>query len=184
MKLRFAPCLLALISLSLDLSAATPPSPYVGQEARDIKALSAEEVDAYLSGKGMGLAKAAELNGYPGPAHVLELASQLSLTPTQRARTEALFASMQSKAVSLGRALVDEERRLDQLFAMKSVTAEELTRSLDAIGALQAKVRGAHLEAHLAEAEILTPEQNARYGRLRGYGSENAHMDHSSQHKH
>ena len=184
MKLQFAACLLALISLSVRVSSVTAASPYIGQESRDIKALSAEDVQGYLSGKGMGLAKAAELNGYPGPAHVLELASQLALTPEQRARTEALFASMESKAVSLGRALVDEERRLDQLFATKSVTAENLRRSLDAIGAIQAKVRGAHLEAHLAQADILTPEQNARYARLRGYGSENAHMDHAGQHKH
>jgi Spy/CpxP family protein refolding chaperone len=184
MKLQFAACLLALIPVSVQVSAVTPASPYVGQDARDIKALSAEEVNAYLSGKGMGLAKAAELNGYPGPAHVLELASQLSLTPAQRARTETLFASMEAKAVSLGRSLVDEERRLDQLFATKSVTAGELTRSLGAIAGLQAKVRGAHLEAHLAQAEILTPEQNALYARLRGYGSDNAHMDHGSQHKH
>ena len=184
MKLPFAACLLALIPVSVQVSAATPAAPYAGQETRDIKALSAEEVKAYLSGKGMGLAKAAELNGYPGPAHVLELASQLALTPAQRARTEALFASMEAKAVSLGRALVDEERRLDQLFATKSVTAENLSRSLDAIGAIQAKVRGAHLEAHLAQADILTPEQNARYARLRGYGSENPQMDHAGQHKH
>ena len=182
MRPRFAACLFAFVSLCFEASAATPPSPYVGQEARDIKALSPEEVKAYLSGKGMGLAKAAELNGYPGPAHVLELASQLSLTASQRSRTEALFASMEAKAVTLGRALVDEERRLDQLFATKTVTAEELGRSLAAIGALQAKVRGAHLEAHLAQAAILTSEQNARYARLRGYGSEDAHMDHSSQH--
>lgn len=184
MKLQFAACLLALIPVSAQVSAVTPASPYAGQETRDIKALSAEEVGAYLSGKGLGLAKAAELNGYPGPAHVLKLAPQLSLTPSQRARTEALFASMEAKAVSLGRALVDEERRLDQLFATKSVTAEKLTRSLDAIGGLQAKVRGAHLEAHLAQADILTPEQNARYARLRGYVSENAHMDSGGQHKH
>ncbi len=78
-------------------------SPYAGQESRAIKALSAEDVDAYLSGKGVGLAKAAELNGYPGPAHVLELSSQLSLTPEQLTRTEALFASMQAKATELAR---------------------------------------------------------------------------------
>jgi Spy/CpxP family protein refolding chaperone len=184
MKLPIAACVLALFPVAVHVSAVTPASPYIGQEARDIKALSAEEVNAYLSGKGMGLAKAAELNGYPGPAHVLELAAQLSLTPAQRARSEALFAAMASKAVSLGRALIDEERRLDQLFATKSVTADGLSRSLDAIAALQAKVRGAHLEAHLVQAEILTPEQSAGYARLRGYGSGNAHMDPGSQHKH
>ena len=31
------------------------------------------------AGRGMGLALAAELNGYPGPAHVLELADKLDL---------------------------------------------------------------------------------------------------------
>jgi len=35
------------------------------QETREIKALSTEEVDGYLKGEGMGLAKAAELNGFP-----------------------------------------------------------------------------------------------------------------------
>ncbi len=74
-------------------------SAYAGQEARDIKALSPEEVDAYISGKGFGMAKAAELNGYAGPAHVLELAQQLELTPEQRAKTQALFESMQSNAM-------------------------------------------------------------------------------------
>lgn len=43
----------------------------------------------------MGLAKAAELNGYPGPLHVLELAVDLSLTAEQKAATETLFKSMQ-----------------------------------------------------------------------------------------
>ena len=38
--------------------------------AGDIKALSSEEVEQYLSGAGMGYAKAAELNRHPGPIHV------------------------------------------------------------------------------------------------------------------
>src|SRR5687767_11125254 len=52
-------------------------SPYVGQEDRAIKALDAKDVDGLLAGSGMGYAKAAELNGYPGPMHVLELAEKL-----------------------------------------------------------------------------------------------------------
>ena len=35
---------------------------------------------------GMGLALAAELNGYPGPAHVIELAKSLGLSEPQRAK--------------------------------------------------------------------------------------------------
>ena len=111
MKLRFV----AAAVISLIASNVLAASPYAGEEERDIKALSAEDVDAYLTGQGMGFAKAAELNGYAGPKHVLELASELELTAEQRTRTQALFASMQTKAVALGRQLVDEERKLDRL---------------------------------------------------------------------
>lgn len=155
---------------------------YAGEENREIKSLSSDGVNAYFSSKGMGLAKAAELNGYAGPAHVMELASQLGLTLQQRAMTEASFASMAAKAAALGRAPVEEERKFDQLFATKAITSELLVQSLTEIGSLQAKIRAAHLEAHLAQVEILTPEQNARYARLRGYGA--ARVDHSPSHKH
>ena len=95
----------------------------------------------------MGFAKAAELNGYAGPKHVLELAGELDLTAEQRTRTQALFASMQTKAVALGRQLVDEERKLDRLFASTSITQNSLQESVARIGELQADVRAAHLEA-------------------------------------
>jgi Spy/CpxP family protein refolding chaperone len=160
-----------------------PASLYAGQETREIKAMSPEDVQAYLSGKGMGLAKAAELNGYPGPSHVLALSSQLSLTPEQRKLTESLFASMEANAVRLGRPLVEEERKLDQLFATKTITPELLSASLSHIGEMQAKVRAAHLEAHLAQLRILTSEQVAHYMQLRGYTSHDQTFEHG-HHQH
>jgi hypothetical protein len=42
---------------------------YAGQQTRAIKALSSQEEQDLRLGRGMGLAKAAELNGYPGPMH-------------------------------------------------------------------------------------------------------------------
>src|SRR5712692_7148759 len=39
-----------------------------GQEGRAIKSLSAEETADLLAGRGMGAARAAELNHFPGPA--------------------------------------------------------------------------------------------------------------------
>src|SRR5476649_878558 len=183
MKIPVFACLLASLHFAPGVSAAPPASAYVGQEARDIKSLSPEDTNAYLSGKGMGLAKAAELNGYPGPAHVLELASQLELTSEQRVKSEALFASMESKAIPLGRALVEEERKLDRLFATKLVNPEMLAGSLSEIGSLHARIRGAHLEANLAQAQILTAEQNERYLQLRGYDASGAHTGHGGQHK-
>ena len=47
-------------------------SPYAGEESRAIKSLSASEIQALRQGHGMGYAKAAELNHYPGPRHVLD----------------------------------------------------------------------------------------------------------------
>jgi Spy/CpxP family protein refolding chaperone len=177
-------CLLAVACGAFGANVAAAESPYVGQEGRAIKALSPDDVDAYLAGKGMGLAKAAELNGYAGPAHVLELAPQLSLTPEQRARTQALFASMQAEAMQLGRALVEQERELDRLFASKTITPERLAMALTEIGSLQAQVRGAHLRAHLAQVQILTPEQNARYAELRGYRGNGPPPHHGGAHTH
>ena len=164
-------------------AAAADTSPYAGQQSRGIKALSDDEVSGLLAGKGMGLAKAAELNGYPGPLHVLVLSSQLGLSVEQRKATEALFASMQAKAVKAGTELVDEERRLDRLFAERAVTPDALSEALRRIASLQSEVRGAHLEAHLAQIRILTPQQSAMYVKLRGYGEASGVHEHG-QHKH
>jgi hypothetical protein len=174
-----------LLTLALALAAGTPlhaaaPSPYAGETQRAIKALSAADVEAYLEGKGQGLARAAELNGYPGPRHVLDLADALALTPGQRARTQQLFASMQGDARRLGRLLVEAEAQLDRRFAGRAVDVASLDAALDRIGALQADLRGVHLRAHLAQVGILTPAQIARYDRLRGYtaGGDAAHHGH------
>ncbi|GAB3390073.1 hypothetical protein [Azotobacter armeniacus] len=175
-------CMVSSVLLS-NLANANPLSPYSGQESRDIKALSSEDVQDYLSGKGLGLAKAAELNGYPGPSHVLALASELGLTTDQKQRTETLFRSMESMAISLGRPLVEEERKLDKMFAEKKITPESLDRSLIRIGELQAQVRRAHLEAHLAQAEILTPAQLSKYMMLRGY-TDTPGTEDNADHKH
>ena len=178
--------LIIVIALALPaLAHAASPSPYAGQESRPIKALSPSEQADLLAGKGMGLAKAAELNGYPGPAHVLDLASELALSSEQIAATRTLFASMEGRAKDLGRQLVAAEQALDDLFSSKQVTATELERSLARIGDIQAKVRATHLSAHLEQARILSAEQNASYARLRGYSQPGASSEgHEHGHKH
>jgi len=160
-------CTLILLAVSAN---AASPSPYAGQELREIKALSPQEVSDYLSGKGLGLAKAAELNGYPGPAHVLELAVALELTPEQKIKTEALLEKEQARAIPFGKELVEEERALDRLFATRAVTSESLRQSLARIGRLQSQVREVHLETHLEQTALLTRAQVEKYNRLRGYG--------------
>lgn len=58
-------------------------APYAGIARRSVKALSDREISDLRTGRGMGLALAAELNGYPGPAHVLELAERVGSAPTK-----------------------------------------------------------------------------------------------------
>jgi len=157
-------------------------SPYAGQESRAIKALAPEEIRGHEGGKGMGFAKTAELNGYPGPAHVLELATPLGLSPSQRERTEDLFRRMEADAIAHGRRLVEEERRLDASFADRSVTPGSLAAATRRIGELQAELRRVHPEAHLAQVALLTPLQVARYVQMRGYDAPPGAKPHAGHH--
>jgi len=161
--------------------AAEALSPYTGQERREIKALSKEEVDGYLSGDGMGFAKTAELNHYPGPRHVLELEAQLRLSDEQRKRTQAIFDEMKSKAVSLGKQLVEKEHLLDSRFAEGNISDGELEQLVTEISVIQAKLRAVHLRAHLAQRPVLTQDQIRHYEALRGYqqpGTDDPHAGH------
>ena len=172
--------LLVAIFLSLHYSAwAGEASPYVGQERREIKALSKEEVGGYLSGDGMGFAKAAELNHYPGPKHVLQLANQLQLSEEQRQRTQRVFDEMNSKAINLGQQLVEKERLMDSRFAAANISDAELLHLVSEISDLQGKIRAAHLQAHLAERAVLTADQLVLYDALRGYEISGAHGQHN-----
>jgi Spy/CpxP family protein refolding chaperone len=142
---------------------------YAGKERREIKSLSQEEIEQLLQGHGMGLAKAAELNHYPGPRHVLDLGAQLELTPAQRAETEAAFARMREEAVRLGRQIVERERALDALFAKGEIETGNLRAATSEIARLQGALRAAHLAAHLEMRRILSPAQIKKYDELRGY---------------
>jgi len=146
-------------------------SPYVGQQSRDIKALSVEEARGYVEGAGMGFAKAAELNGYPGPAHALENAEALGLTPEQRKAIDFVMQAHKAEARALGAELLRRERELDALFATRQATGAAIDAKTFEIGLVQAKLRASHLKAHAATTALLTPEQVERYNRARGYAA-------------
>jgi len=154
--------------------ASPAPSPYAGQQAREIKAFSPAQTADLLAGKGMEQAKAAELNGYPGPMHVLELAGPLALSASQRQDSEALLAGHKAEARALGARLVDAERELDTAFAGKRIDPAQLDLLTRRIGLIQAELRASHLRAHLRQAGLLTPAQVALYAELRGYTGEPA----------
>jgi Spy/CpxP family protein refolding chaperone len=160
--------LLAIVATTAASSAQTT-SPYTGQEQRSIKALSEEEIRDLLEVRGMGLAKAAELNSYPGPLHVLQLANELGLSDAQRKATDSLYANMRDRALSIGRQIIEAERTLDRAFANGAIEPATLRSQVRAIATLQGELRAVHLEAHLAQRSLLTPEQIAQYDVLRGY---------------
>jgi len=158
------------------ISLATDQSPYVGEELRAIKSLSEQEIESLRNGEGMGFAKLAELNHFPGPIHVLEVSDRLGLTSSQMAATTSLFEEMRVNAVALGEELLAAELQLDQDFETESITSESLENALFEIGNLRARLRYIHLESHLQQKKLLTPKQIITYDKLRGY--------HSREHDH
>jgi hypothetical protein len=165
----------ALLTLLVGPAAAQPhhhehgQAPYTGFQHRDIKALSKQKMADLRAGRGMGLALAAELNGYPGPLHVLELAHRLQLAPEQQDRVQQLFEAMKAEAIVAGEKLIASERELDQGFAAHTMTATRLTSLMTQIGERQGTLRAVHLKYHLATADLLSADQKQRYAELRGY---------------
>ena len=160
---------LVALALAADPSPAQSQQPYAGFEARSIKALSQQQIADLRAGRGMSLALAAEVNGYPGPIHVLEFADSLDLSDQQRAKMQELITAMKAEAIPLGEQLIAQEADLDKQFANKTITPASLAVSTSAIGATHAALRRAHLKYHLFTVEVLTPAQVQRYAELRGY---------------
>jgi len=165
----------AAVTLALLLSAgalvASPENqPYAGQEARDVSSLSPQDIDDLLAGRGWGFALPAELNGYPGPLHVLEAADELKLTDAQRSAIEEVFERMNAAARALGRGFIDAEAALDAAFAERTITPEALAKLTAEVSRIEAELRATHLAAHLEVTPLLTRHQIATYNTLRGYG--------------
>jgi hypothetical protein len=151
---------------------------------REIKAFSAERVRDLRTGRGAGYALAAELNGYPGPLHVLDLAEDLALTPEQRAAVEVLFRAMAAEARPLGARLLERERSLERLFAEGRATPDELGRTVAAAAEAEGALRTTHLRYHIETHRLLTEAQRAHYARLRGYSGPSAADRDSRGHGH
>jgi len=147
-------------------------SPYAGQETQKIKSLSAERVADLLAGRGAGYAKAAELNGVPGPAHVLEMKDSIALTADQVRHVRALHARMEREARNLGKQFVTLESELNDAFASTRLDLEDLRSRLTHLGRSESALRFVHLAAHLEVLDILTVDQIRLYIRLRGYAAD------------
>jgi hypothetical protein len=160
------------LAMTMTIGANAQTSPYAGEQQRAIKALDAGQVAALRQGQGLGYAKAAELNGYPGPMHALELAEPLQLSTEQRAATQRLLAEHKARARELGEAVVRAEAALDRLFAAREATPEGVREATQRVASLQAQLRAEHLNTHLAQTALMSPAQAVRYAELRGYGAD------------
>jgi hypothetical protein len=178
MKQFVALCVTATL---LAFGSAVAQAPYAGLQTRSIKALSDQQVADLRAGRGMGLALAAELNGYPGPSHLLELADRLGLSDAQRSSARNMFEAMKAETIPIGERLIAQEAALDRLFADHVITPEKLSAATAEIGTTQAELRAAHLKYHLSTVAMLEPSQIQRYSVLRGYdngGSQEHHHHH------
>ncbi len=147
----------------------THGSKYSGQEARSVKSLSEADVAELKRGGGWGLAKAAELNGVPGPAHLLELRHKIPLNAAQIAKITNLFDDMKLDAIAQGEKLILLEQTLEQHFRNRTITDQILRDSLNAIAETREELRYIHLSTHLKTPRILSSEQIKKYNDLRGY---------------
>lgn len=156
--------------------------PYAGQDSRAIAALSDDQLEGLRAGAGLGYAKAAELNGWPGPLHVLELTDELALSPEVQAQVEALRQEMLDAVHPLGLALIAAEEELDHLFDRPDLSAAEVEAATAKAAEIEAQLRAAHLVAHLKTTPLLTPHQRMLYASARGYGTAHGsdHMTHGS----
>lgn len=164
----------------------SPPShaqPYAGQQNRAIASFSDEEIRDLREGRGMGLARPAELNGYPGPMHVLELARELNLTDEQRRAVEAIFAQMRQSAQAAGDRYLEAEQAVEAAFRSGNATPDKISALVRQADGARAEVRLAHLKAHLATAPLLSAEQRRSYAELRGY-ADSASGERNHQHRH
>lgn len=160
---------------------ANTDSVYSGLEKNEIKSLSKNEISGYLNGKGMGFAKVAELNHYPGPRHVLDLSHDLQLSEQQIEDTRHIYQDMKSKAKEYGALLIEKEREIEGLFLTEKTDSMRLQKLTRESAEITAQIRLAHLEAHVLQKKLLTEGQIKKYDEIRGYNRNNRN-EHSHHH--
>jgi Spy/CpxP family protein refolding chaperone len=160
---------ITLIVCSLLLPVKFLHMPYANQQTNESKTLSADEVQGLLNGDGMGMARAAELNHYPGPRHVLDLASQLQLSEAQRNKAQEIYNRMHDEAVRLGKMILHKEEELDNSFKKDEVDSNNLKTLVMEITRLRGELRLVHLLAHLEMKGVLSQGQIEKYDELQGY---------------
>ncbi len=129
--------------------------------------------EALLKGEGAGQGTYAELNGYPGPKHVLDLASTLNLTTEQKRHITEIYKAMDSRARELGARIVHVEDELNTAFRQGLVNERSVNDDAEQIGRLRGRLRAVHLTAHMKTKDFLTRAQLDMYKSLRAKDDHN-----------
>ncbi len=139
----------------------------IGVTAGVLSAQIPTDRDALLNGDGNGMAAYAELNGFPGPKHVLDLAEKLGLTPRQKADVRTVYEEMRTRARAIGKMIVKIEEELHYAFNSGMLKGESVEEDAESIGKMRGTLRGVHLAAHVKTKEFLTKKQIETYVALR-----------------
>jgi Spy/CpxP family protein refolding chaperone len=157
-------------------------SPYAGQQTREIKSLSESDIKSLNNGEGWGLAKPAELNGVPGPAHILELKKELTLSSAQIVAVQTIWNAMNLSAREYGQYYLESEAKIEAFFQTAQADETQLSALLTESANHLAKLRQIHLQAHLQVKPVLTHHQLMTYQQLRGYANAKGHTGHKHSH--
>ena len=159
-------------ALAQDHAYGDADAPYAELQTRAIASLSDDDIAELQRGGGWGLALPAELNGMPGPAHLLELQDELGLSTEQVLVLEGIFEEMRAEAIAAGERFIAAEARLDAAFESGDLDDTELLQLIEAATSARADLRFVHLSRHLATLPLLSEAQIRQYAVLRGYADD------------
>lgn len=141
------------------------------EESSPIRGMAKKDFEAFRDGKPMNFTRVAELNHYPNPATVLKFSKELKLNPNQVIQLKEINAYLQRKILDMGRIIIEEEKRLDDMFHSGQVDDGSLIYRTQQYGLYQGELRNAHLQAHLKTRKVLSAEQVKKYDQLCGYAN-------------
>ncbi len=124
--------------------------------------------------EGAGMASYADINGYPGPKHVLEMQEALKLTDDQIKDISAIIDEMSENARATGEIIIAKEQELELLFRLGKASESYTKQLATEIGSLRGTLGSVHLNAHIQAKSVLTKEQIATYMAMR-------HKDHKQK---
>ena len=153
-------------------------APHDGHRAAEACTTEFEQVIA--TGRGFGMAFAADQNGYPGPLHVLELRERLGLTADQVAKMETLMRDMFDQSRPKSARLLDAKAKLRRLFADGKADDGAVRTAVAEVERARSDVRLVHLLAHLRTRDLLFEQQRRAYHEARWGAPGGASMPHSN----